>query len=117
MRTIFWKGSEYKQGLNDLFYYKASLNEWNKASNQKQIAKLWAEKQHKDLESDDRLLQLLKISGPLTATQITNRLNMSLSGGKSFVARLKRLGLVESKGFFKGNAGNGRSPVIWGLVA
>ena len=117
MRTIFWKGSEYKQGLNDHFYYKGTLNEWNKASNQKQIANLWEEKQPKYIESDGRLLHLLKTTGPLTALQITQMLNMSVSGGKSFVGRLKKLGLVEKKGLFKGNAGNGRSPVIWGLVA
>ena len=117
MRTIFWKGSEYKQGLNDLFYYKASLNEWNKASNQKQIGKQWAEKQHRYTKSEGRLLHLLKTTRPLTALQITQMLNMSVSGGKSFVGRLNQLGLVEKKGLFKGNAGNGRSPVIWGLVA
>ena len=117
MKTIFYKGSEYKQGLNNHFYYKASLNEWNKASNQKQIGKLWAGKQYKYIESDWRLLHLLKTTGPLTAMQITQMLNMSVSGGKSFVGRLNQLGLVEKKGLFKGSAGNGRSPVIWGLVA
>ena len=117
MKTIFYKGCEYKQGLNNLFYWKSCLNQWKKASNQKQIGKLWAEKQYKYIESDGRLLHLLKTTGPLTALQITQMLNMSVSGGKSFVWRLNQLGLVEKKGLFKGNAGNGRSPVIWGLVA
>ena len=117
MKTIFYKGCEYKQGLNNLFYWKASLGQWKKASDQKQIANLWEEKKPKYIESDGQLLDLLKITGPLTVSHITEKLKLSVSSGKNFVGRLNALGLIEKKGFYRSRSGNGRSPVIWGLVA
>ena len=116
MRTIFYQGCEYKKGLNGLFFYKSTLGEWKKTSIQPRITKEWGEKQHKFMKQDGRLLALLKITGPLTALQITQMLDLSISGGKSFVGRLNALGLIERKGLFQGNSANGRSPVIWGLI-
>jgi len=117
VKTIFFKGCEYKQGINNLFFWKSSLNQWKKATNQKQIEKLWAEKQHRYLDSDARLISLLETRGPLTCMQITQTLNLSVSGGKSFVGRLNQLGLVEKKGLFRNSKNGGRSSVMWGLVA
>ena len=112
MRTIFYQGCEYKKGLNGLFFYKGTFGEWKKTSIQQRITKVWGEKQHKFMKQDGRLLALLKITGPLTALQITQMLDLSISGRKSFVGRLNALGLIERKGLFQGNSANKQSPVI-----
>lgn len=118
MKTIFYKGCEYKQGVNDLFFWKSSLNQWKKSSNQREISKAFDAKDNEFIyrnENEAMLLDLLKIR-PATASEFTKILKISMTGSNLIIRRLKARGLVEKTGNAKTDI-NGRSPVVWGLVA